>query len=78
MLEKEFKYFLDHQEELVAKYKGKFIVIVGEEVVGAYDAEGEAYSESIKTYELGTFLIQKCEAGEEPYTEVFHSRVFFN
>ena len=78
MLEKEFKYFLDHQSELVSKYEGKFIVIVGEKVIGAYASEGEAYSNTIEDHVLGTFLIQKCEEGEESYTEIFHSRVVFN
>ncbi len=46
MLEKEFKYFKDHQEELVKKHEGKYLVIVGEEVVGVYNAEIDAYTEA--------------------------------
>lgn len=42
MLEKEFKYFKDHQEELVKKHEGKYLVIVGKEVVGGYDSEIDA------------------------------------
>ena len=60
MLEKEFKYFKDHQEELVKKHEGKYLVIVGEEIVGAYDLEIDAYTEAKKHYKPGTFLIQHC------------------
>ena len=74
-LESEFRYFLEHQDELVEKYRGKVVVIVGEEVVGTYDDEAQAFKETQKSREVGTFLIQKCEPGEEAYTQVFHSRV---
>ena len=78
MLEKEFKYYLDNQKKLVKKYNGKFIVIVGEEVVGSYDSEETAYFDSLKNYKEGTFLIQLCEPGEDSYSQSYHSRVFFN
>lgn len=77
MLEKQFKYYLDHQEELVEKYRGKFLVIKDESVVGVYDSELDAYRESVKKYELGTFLIQECTPGEESYTQTFRTRVIF-
>lgn len=76
-LEKEFEYYLAHQAELVEKFDGKFIVIKGNEVLGAYDSEIEAIKETMKEHELGTFLVQKCEEGEESYTQTFHSRVSF-
>jgi hypothetical protein len=75
MLEKEFKYFRDHQQELVEKYKGKFVVIIGESVVGAFDSELQAYTETRKAHELGTFLIQQCLPDEGGYIQTFH-RVF--
>jgi hypothetical protein len=77
MLDKEFKYYLDNQEELVKKYNGKILVIVGEEVVGIYDTQQEAYFSSIEKYKPGTFLIQACSPGKDSYTQTFHSRVVF-
>lgn len=44
MLDKEFKYHLDHQEELITLYDGKYIVIMGNQVVGAYDNREDAYT----------------------------------
>ena len=75
-LEKEFKYFLDHQEELVEQYGGKLIVIKNQEVIGVCQTETEAFTETKKQHELGTFLIQECKLGAEVYTRTFHSRVF--
>ncbi len=75
MLEKEFKYYLEHQNELVQKYDGRFLVIVGEAVVGDYATFANAYAYAQKKYELGTFLIQKCTEGDKDYTAKYHSRV---
>jgi hypothetical protein len=76
-LKKEFKYYLEHQDELVKKYNGKFIVIKNREVIGAFDSELEAIEKTAEKHELGTFLVQKCEPGSESYTQTYHSRVTF-
>ncbi len=76
-LEKEFQYYLDHQDEFVKKYNGKVVVIKDCNVIGVYDTELEAIEATKKQHELGTFLVQKCEPGEDSYTMTFHSRVTF-
>lgn len=78
MLEKEFKYYLNNQKELVAKYNNKFIVIKNEQVIGSYDSHSVAYNETLKTEELGTFLIQHCLPGEDSHSQTFHSQVIIN
>jgi len=77
MLEREFKYYRDHQEELVKLYNGNTIVIIGEDVVGVYPTFEEALSASQRKYEPGTYLIQVCAPGEDNYTHTFHTRAVF-
>lgn len=77
MLEKEFKYYLDNQNELVSKFNGKYIVIIGDKVVGAYESTVEAYNKTKDKFQPGTFLIQRCSPGKSDYTQTFHSRVSF-
>ena len=77
-LQKEFQFYLDHQDELVKKYDGKFIVIKGGKVLGAYDDELTAITETEKSEKIGTFLVQKVSKGEGAYTQTFHSRVVFS
>lgn len=77
MLDREFTYFRAHQQELVEQYPNKFLVIKGDEIIGVYNSEIEAYQESQKTNALGTFLIQQSKAGKEAYTQTFHSRAIF-
>jgi hypothetical protein len=76
-LEKEFEYYTKNQDELVKQYNGKFIVIKNEQILGAYDSQIEAYEETTKKHEVGTFLIQHCTPGESSYTQTFHSLVTF-
>lgn len=77
-LEKEFQYYLDHQDELVKEYDGKFIVIKDGKVLGNYDDELTAVTETEKSHELGSFLVQKVSEGDSAYSQTFHSRAVFS
>ena len=72
-----FQYYLEHQNELVQKYNGKYLVIKDNSVVGAYDTEQDAYFDAEAKYGLGNFLIQLCTQGDAAYTQTFSSRVIF-
>ena len=74
-LDRSFQYFLANQDQLVEKYPDQFVVIVGEEVVGAYGSHQEAVAEALKKHDRGTFIVQVCKPGPEAYTLTFHSRV---
>jgi len=76
-LDKAFAFYLENQKDLVKTFQGRFIVIKDNDVLGDYGSELEAVSETTKRHELGTFLVQKCEPGEDSYTQTFHSRVSF-
>ncbi len=76
MLEKEFKYFQEHEKELLEKYLNKFIVIIGNEVIASYDSKEEALKETIKSHELGTFLIHYISKNSHNHIERFTSRVY--
>lgn len=76
-LKEEFQYFLDNQDELVERYEGKFVVIKGKEILGAFESEFEAIQETVKEHELGTFLVQECVPGTDSFTQTYNSRVRF-
>ena len=76
-LKPEFDYYLAHQKEMVSRYNGKFVVIKGQKVLGAYDDQATAVSSTMKEHELGTFLVQKVEPGPGAYTQTYHSRAAF-
>jgi len=76
-LEEEFHFYIDHQDELVKQYNGRVIVIKNCKVIGDFDSEIEAVTETSKEHELGTFLVQMCKPGKESYTQTFHSGLAF-
>lgn len=79
MLEKEFQYYLSAQPELVKKFKGKHLVIIGDSVVGAFPTRNEALDHVDGRYVPGTFLIQLCTPGDSAYTlKCYSRRVNFN
>jgi hypothetical protein len=75
MLEKEFQFFKEHQNELVKKHLGKILAIVGDRVLGAYASYAEAYTETVKTHKPGTFMLQECIPGPEAYTVTITSNL---
>jgi hypothetical protein len=77
MLEKELQFFIDNQERLVNEHRGKTLVIKDEQVVGVYDSPLEAYLDSLKKYEPGTFMIQPCTEGTDAYTVTITSHELF-
>lgn len=77
MLDKEYKFYRENQSDFIKKYKGKFLLIKGEQVVGAFDTREEAYNNAVQQYKLGTFLIQECIKDDKEVTQTFHSRVTF-
>lgn len=77
-LREDFQYYLDHQAEIVKQHDGKVVVIKDGEVLGAYEDEFTAITETQKSHELGTFLVQRVSAGTRDYTQTFHSRVVFS
>ena len=74
-LKKELNFFIKHQDELVKKYNGKFLVLKNQRVVGVYDTIRDAYWEAQKKYKLGTFAIQPCKPGPEAYTRYYTRRL---
>lgn len=72
-LTREFKYYLDHKDEIVKEHEGKYVVIKNKEIIGIYDDELDAINETRKMHELGTFLVHLAAAKE--HTAIFHSRV---
>lgn len=73
MFDKELKFFIDHQDELVREYRGQTLVIRGEKVEGVYSPTLEAYLAAQKQFPAGTFMIQPCEPGPRAYTVTISS-----
>lgn len=78
MLEKEFKYYLDNQKDLLKEFLNKYIIIKEQKVVASFNTKQEAYDYATEKFELGSFLIQHCLPGDLGHTQTFHSQVIFS
>jgi hypothetical protein len=67
-LRQELEYFIEKQDELVEKYNGRYVVLKNQQVIGDYDDIGDAYVETKKMHEPGTFAIYECISGPSAYS----------
>ena len=78
MLQKEFEWYLENQEELVEKYSGQYLVISGHKVLFGSIDKDSAYAEGINLAGVGNFILQRCTPGNEAYSMTYHThRVCF-
>ena len=72
-LERAFKWYLANQDALVEKYDGKVLAMREGEVLGVYGTELAAVSETRKSFEQSTFIVQRVSEGDKDYTVTIHS-----
>ncbi len=77
MCDKNYEYFTMNFDELHLKYVNKFIVIKECKVIGDYESFDEAYQNTIKTEEIGTFLIQQCVSLDSTANFFYSNNVVF-
>lgn len=67
--DKNFTYFLENLPQLIAEHRGEFVVICDCKILAFYKSFEQAYFETVKTHELGSFIIQECvETTKNEYT----------
>jgi hypothetical protein len=77
MLDQESAYYEDNLSTLQEKYLGKYVVISGNNVVGAYDSDGNAYAGAMEAKcPLGAFMIKHITGNPEDQIQRFSSLVY--
>jgi hypothetical protein len=64
-LQKEYAYYLKIKEDLLKQYPGKFALIRGEDFVGAFDTDADAYKIGLEKFGNSPFLIMRIQDSEE-------------
>ena len=57
---KEYLWFEEHEEELMRRYYGRYLVIKDGQVIGDYGTRKLARQETVKNHQPGTFIIHQC------------------
>ncbi|MDE3269708.1 MAG: hypothetical protein OYH77_05435 [Pseudomonadota bacterium] len=66
-LGKELEFYKKNKLLLLKKYRGKYVVIVGDDYFGGYDNQVEAVQAALrKKHQMGTFLVKKVVEVDEP------------
>jgi hypothetical protein len=69
-----------NQDILREKYAGKYLIIVGDQVIGAYDNVSDAYEKALKSYQPGHFMLQEVPARPEDdivwFSPFTYARIF--
>lgn len=75
ILNAEYRYFQEHEEEFVREHLGKVIVLKDQTVIGSYATIVEAYVATSQDHALGTFMIRQIVPRVGTYKQVFHAHV---
>jgi len=75
MLDREYKFYQDHKNELLATHYGQWAVITGESVHGIYETKELAYKEGATKLGLGNFFLQHL-LEDALLAVTFYSRVY--
>jgi hypothetical protein len=63
---KQEKAFCKANQDMLRKtYAGKHLIIVGDQVIGAYDNVSDAYEEALKSHKPGHFMLQEVPVRPE-------------
>lgn len=62
-LEKQYDYYVSHEEELLKQYTGKLLVISDGLQVFSFTSPKEAYRFGVQQFGAGHFLLHKCIPG---------------
>ncbi len=66
VLECELRTYAQHKDSLLAKSPGKFVLIKGDEVVGAYESEMDAIAQGYDRFGNVPFLVKRVVDVESP------------
>jgi len=71
----DFNYFLENMNNFYRSYGQKFVVVKNQGVLGVYENFNKALESTLKTEEMGTFLIQECFDSREKMVCHFQGNV---
>ena len=63
-LAQEMETYYTHKAALLAEAEGKFVLIKGEQIIGIYETNEEAYAEGVQRFRMTDFLARKIHEGE--------------
>lgn len=72
----DFEWFVENYEEFQKKYGNCHIVIKDKKILGVYDNISDAFSVTLQTEQIGSFIIQECNVYRKTYIVEIPYRYF--
>jgi len=66
-LAQELETYYTHKAELLQEARGKYVLIKGEQIVGIYESQEEAFLEGWRRFRGTGYLARKIHEGEKVY-----------
>ena len=66
-MSEDFAWFKEHYVEFQNEYGNAFIAIKNKQILGVYESYAEGVKNTMKSEELGTFIVQECNPQHEAY-----------
>ena len=64
-LAQELETYYTHKAELLTEAEGKYVLIKGEQIVGIYETNEEAFAEGLRRFRMTGYLARKIHQGEQ-------------
>lgn len=58
IIDQQIDFYKKNRIEFITQHGGKHLAIKGMQIIGIYNTKTEAYEETIKLHEIGTFIIE--------------------
>jgi hypothetical protein len=65
MLEEERQFYAENLATWLPQYPGKYVLVKGRQLVGAFDTNDEALAEGARRFGLGPFLVRRVQQQQE-------------
>lgn len=72
----DYEWFKEHCTELFERFGNSYVAIKDKSVLGVYQTYAEGVRETLKTEQIGTFIVQLCGKDESAYTNYIASMEF--
>ncbi len=65
MLDAERQFYSENLAQWLGQYPGKFVLVKGQELIGAFDTAEEALAEGARRFGLEPFLVRRVQERQE-------------
>lgn len=72
----DYEWFVEHCSELFNQFGNAYVVIKNKCVLGAYPTYADGVNTTLKSEQIGSFIVQLCGKDESAYTNYISSMNF--